>query len=675
MRYKGVFYPHTMSPSLPDDERIEALAQAVARLETQQEETNRRLARMEEALGTRIASPPKSQPAEPIRAHTPTRERAPGLETEVGLTWINRVGAITLVLGVGFFFKYAIDNEWIGEVGRVALGILAGLAAVGAADLLWRRDQKTFAQGISGTGIAILYLSFYAAYGFYHIVPLLPAFLPMALTTALAGVLALRYNAVAIAAIGLFGGYATPVLLSTGIDRPWFFFSYLLLLNVGAISIARLRKWRGIERLALPATVSLFARWYGTNYEMKRYVVATLFALLYYALFVTSSIRFIVLAAHLLTAIGVALFWPFDLAVYSALAPALALAGLAAIERRRWPGAVFIPLAGFWLSYAVWYGRAPRPLGPILLLLTAGFLIFLGWTPWRILVRKEMATREDLLLLPVNGAVYFGVVYSLLHALHHDSLGPIAAALALLHLGIALALRNADSAVRRLFTGVGTAFLTLAIPIQFAGYRITMGWALEAAAMTWIGVRTQTQRLIYAASGVFFLTLLRLALFDAAISASSIFNPRFLTFAIAAIGFCAAGYWIGGGAISLATYVAGHLVMLWGLILEVLGWAVRNSAPENLRSVESASISILMAFYAVLLVAGGVLTRTAVNRIGGLVLIGFVVVKLYVYDVWLLVRIYRVTAFAALGALLLLTSYLYSRYRASIENWWSDKTD
>ena len=668
-----------MSSSLPDDERIEALAQAVARLQTQHEETNRRLARMEEALGARIAPTPTPRMVEPPRTETsppkpPAPQPRPQFETEVGLTWINRVGAITLVLGTGFFFKYAIDNQWIGETGRVLLGIAAGCAGIGAADLLWRRDQKTFAQGISGTGIAILYLSFYAAYAFYHIVPFSPAFLLMGLTTAFAGALAMRYDAVAIAALGLFGGYVTPVLLSDGLDRPWFFFSYLLLLNAGAIRIARLRKWRGLERLALLATTYLLARWYGANYRLQRYGVATLFTLLYYALFVSSSLRFVALAAHLLTAIGIALFRPFDLAPYFVLTLALAIAGLAVIELRKWPGAVFFPIAGFWFSYAVWYGRAPRPLGPILLFLTVGFLVFLGWIPWRILVRKKHANREDLLLLVVNGTVYFGVVYSLLNALHHGYLGPIAAALAMLHLGIALALRNSDSVARRLFAGIGTAFLTLAIPIQFAGYRITMAWALEALAMTWIGVRTQTQRLVYAASAVFLLTLLRLAMFDASASHDSVFNARFLTFVTAALSFCAAAHWLGGGAISLATYASGHLIMLWGLILEVLGWAARNAAPENLQSVESASISILMALYAVLLIAAGVLTRNAVNRIGGLVLIGFVVLKLYVYDVWLLVRIYRVTAFAALGALLLLTSYLYSRYRASIENWWSDKT-
>jgi uncharacterized membrane protein len=80
-----------------------------------------------------------------------------------------------------------------------------------------------------------------------------------------------------------------------------------------------------------------------------------------------------------------------------------------------------------------------------------------------------------------------------------------------------------------------------------------------------------------------------------------------------------------------------------------------------------------MACYAVLLVGAGVIYRSALNRILGLGLIGVVVAKLYLYDVWLLVRIYRIAAFGVLGALLLLTSYVYSRNRVSIENWWNDR--
>jgi uncharacterized membrane protein len=111
---------------------------------------------------------------------------------------------------------------------------------------------------------------------------------------------------------------------------------------------------------------------------------------------------------------------------------------------------------------------------------------------------------------------------------------------------------------------------------------------------------------------------------------------------------------------------------VWGLMLEVTGWAERTATPENVTNLESTSISILMAVYALVLVVAGVVTRTLINRVLGLGLIGLVVAKLYLYDVWLLVRIYRIAAFAVLGALLLITSYLYSRYKEKIETWWND---
>jgi uncharacterized membrane protein len=99
----------------------------------------------------------------------------------------------------------------------------------------------------------------------------------------------------------------------------------------------------------------------------------------------------------------------------------------------------------------------------------------------------------------------------------------------------------------------------------------------------------------------------------------------------------------------------------------------RGASPENLLSAQSAAVSIMMACYALLLIGVGVVYRNALNRMLGLGLIGVVVAKLYLYDVWLLVRLYRIVAFGALGALLLLTSYVYSRNRASIENWWNDR--
>jgi uncharacterized membrane protein len=54
--------------------------------------------------------------------------------------------------------------------------------------------------------------------------------------------------------------------------------------------------------------------------------------------------------------------------------------------------------------------------------------------------------------------------------------------------------------------------------------------------------------------------------------------------------------------------------------------------------------------------------RSGVHRLAGLVLTGIVILKLYLYDVWQLGRVYQIIAFVILGILLLSTSFLYSRF-------------
>ena len=123
---------------------------------------------------------------------------------------------------------------------------------------------------------------------------------------------------------------------------------------------------------------------------------------------------------------------------------------------------------------------------------------------------------------------------------------------------------------------------------------------------------------------------------------------------------------------ALATYIFGNLSLLTGLSLEVLGWTARTTAPENRLSAETIAISILFALYAVVLVSIGVATRSVINRLSGLGLIGLVILKLYLFDVWQLSRPYQISAFVILGILFLATSFLYSHFRRLIENWWKD---
>ena len=678
----------------PEQERLDIISEAVARLLKQQEETNRRLARLEAAVLPPAAVEPKvERTAEPVPIPPPLslseeppkpEPKKPALETKVGLTLINRIGVVTLVLGVAFFFKWAVDNDWIGPAGRVAIGIAAGSAALALADFLWRKGQQTFAQGVTGTGIAVLYLAMYAAFAFYHLIPQALAFLCMFAATGMAVALSLRYEAQAIAGLGFLGAYATPLLLSTGEDRPWFLFSYVLLLNVAALALAKRRGWRVLEIGSFLATVAIYGVWLQDKFAKpdKRFV-ATLFLLAFYALYWPSSWR-LLLAAQPLAALAGTVIWDASPGGFFALELAIAVAAMAYARLRKDPFALTVAFASFWLSYAVWTS-GPEPLSNFAGISLA-FLIFFAGNVW-----SQLSSVQTLWLVVLNGLVYYGAAYSLLDAHHHNWLGLLAVAVAAIYLAFGIYLFRKPSAqqdLRRVLLSLGAAlcFLTLAIPVQFTGFTITIAWSLEAAALAWIGARLRNIRALFGVLIVFAFVFVRLVVIDSWMFSNGISyanskpyallaNARFLTFAIAALSLFLAAWWTRSLSrrIALFEYFGGHLVLLWGLSMEIIGWAERSTRPENLLSVETVAISILFAIYAAILVSVGVATRTAVNRIAGLGLIGLVILKLYLFDIWQLERVYRISAFVALGILLIATSFLYSKFRNSIEGWWKDE--
>jgi uncharacterized membrane protein len=224
---------------------------------------------------------------------------------------------------------------------------------------------------------------------------------------------------------------------------------------------------------------------------------------------------------------------------------------------------------------------------------------------------------------------------------------------------------------------VTLTFLTLAVPIQFAGFRITIAWALEGAALAWISARFQSTRMSIGASIVLLLAVWRVfmvdAIFYSGIKDVALFaNPRFLTFAVTAISLFAAAKFFSDRVQKLASYVGAHVVTLMALGLELVSWVQKSVAADDQFETITVSISILMAFYALILVTLGVATKTAINRILGLGLMSLVVIKLYIGDVWELGYLFKIVAFIGLGVLLLTMSYLYSRFRPVIEKLWKD---
>lgn len=645
-----------------DDQRLAELAAAI-------EELKLRLSRLEERAG--IAAPPvQSAPAASAQPPAETAALRPPrtLETRMGLTWINRIGVITLVLGAAFFFKYAVESGWIGVRTRVLLGVAAGAGALALAERTWRSGQRIYSQGICGAGISILYLSFYAAFGLYGLIPQGLAFFLMVLATTAAGALSLRYDAAAMAALGLIGGYLTPVLLHGPEEHRVFLLGYVLLLDVGAVFVSGKRSWRWLPALAFAATVFLFA--FGIRAENR--VADTLFALAYYGLFASLSSEALFVAAQVAAGFAIAAVWEEGLAGYLAISSGLAIAGLVMSEQRPWRFGALGALAAFWLAYLVWYTAAPsRPMAPVFAYITFGFLIFLA---------REMRGAADYWRQALNPGLYFGTGYALLRLEHAAFLGLFAVMLAALYTALAYRFGRRDNRQAVLFcSGIAWVSLFLAAPIQFTAFRVTMAWSLEAAALAWIGVRFRERRALQASLAVSAFAFERLCAVDSwryltPHSYSAIVNERFFTFVVAAVCLWVAARWIGSGWMALATYITGHFVMLWALCLELWGWAARTALPANLRNLESSAMSILLAAYALVLVSLGVARGAAVNRMLGLGLIGMVIAKLYFYDVWYLELFYRMAAFAVLGVLLLAMSYLYSRFRASIENWWKPRS-
>jgi uncharacterized membrane protein len=221
---------------------------------------------------------------------------------------------------------------------------------------------------------------------------------------------------------------------------------------------------------------------------------------------------------------------------------------------------------------------------------------------------------------------------------------------------------------------IAAAFLTLAIPIQFAGYRVTMTWALEAAALAWLARTLDDRRLEIGAGVVLAFVFFRLLGWDSTIRATQFFNVRLLTFVIAAASFWIVSRCVKAAPLAPIAYCTGHIVLLWGLSLEIAAWARRTADFREVNSTTTTGISILLAIYALGLIAAGTANRRAVDRLFGLALLGIVVAKLYLIDVWNLSLGFRITAFLGLGVLLLLVSYLYSRFKPAVKKMWEERT-
>jgi len=205
-----------------------------------------------------------------LESYTSAPPTAESLEALIGQKWVGWIAVLLIFCAAAFFLKYAFENRWIGELGRVSIGVAAGLAMAWGGRERHRKGWRYLAQILTGGGITILYLSVYAAFGYYHLLGARAAFVALVILVAEAHLLAVSYNARAVAMMALVGGFLVPVLLSTGRDQYAVLFTYMGVLDLGVLAVAMVRRWPWIGSLAYVATQWLFWLWYGEHYHPEK---------------------------------------------------------------------------------------------------------------------------------------------------------------------------------------------------------------------------------------------------------------------------------------------------------------------------------------------------------------------------------------------------------------------
>lgn len=173
------------------------------------------------------------------------------LERQIGGSWVTWAGFALLLLAIGYFFKYALDREWLSPAIRVGLGAAAGLAAYGVGhSMLGRGYRQAYSLTFMGFGIATLFVSFGSAYFVLDLLNPALGLLLMTAVTSLAVWTAWHYDNQIIGALGLLGALVAPVIfpaLHTFVGQR---FAYVGAVSLGAVLLSVLRPWPWIRALA-----------------------------------------------------------------------------------------------------------------------------------------------------------------------------------------------------------------------------------------------------------------------------------------------------------------------------------------------------------------------------------------------------------------------------------------
>ena len=603
--------------------RIDALEQELARIGAQ-------------AQPQAVAQSPAELPIPPSQPSPPPSPAAPpraSLEDRIGSQLFSRIGIAALLIATAFFLKWAIDNQWIGPLGRVLAGLFLGAAVILWSERFRRRGFPAFSYSLKAIGSGALYLSLWAAFQLYHLLPAAVTLAVMLLVTAWNALMAWSQNSEVLAAYALAGAVATPLLLSTGGNHEVFLFTYLLLLDLATVVLIRLKPWPRLLLGAFPATVAYFiawyVNWYGSPSPTQPLAATAIFVALFFLAFVLPSLRTPSPAEPAYNPIP-EVFLPLANAAFAALA-----------------------------MYSVLQDAGYHDLLPWAALLFAA--IYLALTR----LRQAPVTSHIHLALAI---VFLTIAVPLKATGHWITIGWLTEGAALLWVAARLTPQNPKELqirVPHLRRSLIAAKMGLRAgdPLSSPGPNPSTVPAETSPAST-------LRRLATFALSLGFLGLLLQPLWLYPIPQTAFLNSRFATalFSIAVFAVTTVlalrihhpedPAW---PTLAAASTLAFNLTAILAVVRELETAFSNPTANPDAALQKALSLSAFLMLYGALLLAVGFWRRSAFVRWQALVLLVFTIGKTFLYDLRNLSQGYRVLSFFGLGALLMAVSFAYQK--------------